>query len=179
MKILPSVAVIVGLVFLGTWGWQWIRAPWSLEILGPTLTGTWEGPLQARLGAEYRAYLDMGYQEDIESRFNLTGRALICSRHGDLYEYTLDGEASRSGDRVTIQLAYVDPVRSALGNSLEGTWHGETLTLRPVTNPFMPDGTFQLHRAVSTADPDDSFAPAELRRADLASYLAACGRLAG
>ena len=182
MRTINLLALVGVIYFAGTWGLQWFRAPWSFESLGPTLTGAWEGPLRANLGAEYRVYLDMSYR-DIRGRNymrdNLTGRGRICNRHGEVFEYELDGWASRSGDQVEIQLSFVDPVRSALGNRLEGSWDGQTLTLRPLTNPFMPDGAFQLSRTTSTADPDDSFGPGSLRKSDAASFLVACGRLAG
>ena len=29
-----------------------ILAPWSMSFMGPTLTGSWEGPLRARQGAQ-------------------------------------------------------------------------------------------------------------------------------
>ena len=58
-----------------------------------------------------------------------------------------------------------------------GAWDGTTLTLAARTNPFMPDGSFVFPRTVSTADPDDSFEPAQLRKADLAAFEGACQRL--
>ena len=97
----------------------------------------------------------------------------------DLFEYDVDGEASRSGDIVRVRLTYVDPVRSALGTRLEGSWSGQTLIVRPLVNPFQPDGTFLPNRPASSADPDDSFGQAELRKSDLPTFLAACARLAG
>lgn len=51
------------------------------------------------------------------------------------------------------------------------------LTLRPHKNPFDPDGTFRTVRPVSSADPDDSFGPAQLRKATAAEFAAACRRL--
>lgn len=182
MRTINLLALVGVIYFAGTVGMQWLRAPWSFASLGPTLTGNWEGPLRAKLGAEYRMYLEMSYREGRgRSSFwdTLTGRGRICNRHGEVFEYELDGGASRSGDQVEIHLAFVDPVRSALGNRLEGSWDGRTLTLRPTTNPFMPDGTFQLRRAISPADPDDSFQPGQLRKSDAATFLVACGRLAG
>jgi hypothetical protein len=178
-----NLLAFVGVVFLaGTWGIRWGVAPWSFPSLGPTLTGTWDGPLKANLGAQYRIYLDLTYR-DAPGRSlmksTLMGQARICNRHGDVYEYTVGGGASRSGDTVEIGLSFVDPVRSALGNTLRGGWDGQTLTLQPLTNPFMPDGTFLLHRTVSTDDPDDSFGPASLHKSDAASFLIACGRLTG
>jgi hypothetical protein len=33
-----------------------VEAPWAIEAFGPTLTGTWEGPLQARRSARGHAH---------------------------------------------------------------------------------------------------------------------------
>jgi hypothetical protein len=177
-----ALVLLVGIVFAADqWGIRWFRAPWSFAALGPTLTGVWEGQLRAQRGAELRILLNLEYApsgQRANSPFNLTGTGQICTAHDDLYEYDLDGEASRSGDSVRVLLTYVDPIRSALGNRLEGRWGGQTLTLRPLSNPFQPDGTFLLNRSVSTAAPDDSFEPAELRKSDLPTFLAACARLA-
>lgn len=178
-----ALVLLLGIVVaVDQWGIRWLRAPWSFAALGPTLTGVWEGPLRARLGAEYRILLSLEYSpsgQRASSAFNLTGTGQICTAHDDLYEYDLDGEANRSGDTIRVLLTYVDPVRSALGNRLEGSWSGQTLTLRPLVNPFQPGGTFLPNRTVSSADPDDSFGPAELRKSDLPTFLTACARLAG
>ena len=182
MRTLNLLALVGVIFFVGTWGMQWMRAPWSYPSLGPTLTGVWEGPLRANRGAEYRIHVDLQYRElrgRIYAQSNMTGQARICTRTGDVYEYTVDGEVSRSGDRVALQLAFVDPARSGLGTSLEGSWDGQagTLTLRPLSNPFQPDGTFRPNRTLSTTDPDDSIAPGQLHKSDPASFLIACGRL--
>jgi hypothetical protein len=126
--------------------------------------------------------LELAYREPGQrwriGESNLTGRGWLCTRQGQVYDYSLVGEASRSGDRVKIEMTYGDPVRSALGNRLNGAWASPVLTLRPERNPFQPDGTFVQNRPVSTSDPDDSFDAAELRKGSQASFLAACGRLA-
>jgi len=177
-----ALVLLVGIVFAADqWGIRWFRAPWSFAALGSTLTGVWEGPLRARQGAEYRILLNLEYAASGQrtmSASNITGTGQICTAHGDIYEYDLDGEASRSGDSVRVLLTYVDAVRSALGSRLEGSWSGQTLALRPLSNPFQPDGTFLPNRSVSTADPDDRFEAAELRKSDEASFLVACARLA-
>jgi len=178
------IMLLLGVVYaLDAWGMRWLRAPWSYPADGPTLTGAWEGTLRARQGAEYRALLVLAYRDTgvrIRSwNHTLTGRAAICTRTGDYYEYTLDGDANRSGTSISLLLVYPDPKQSALGNQLDGAWHGETLTLTPARNPFEPDGSFKLDRRVSTADPDDSCETAEFRRADAASFLMSCARLTG
>src|SRR5215217_3472362 len=155
---LALVLLLAIVVAADQWGVRWLRAPWSFAALGPTLTGVWEGPLRAQRGAEYRIVLRLEYApsgQRASSAFNLTGTGQICTARGDVWEYDLDGEASRSGDTVRVLLTYVDPVRSALGNRLEGSWSGQTLALRPLVNPFQPDGTFLPNRSVSSADPDD------------------------
>jgi len=177
-----NLLALVGVIYVAaSWGMQWFRAPWSMAVLGPTLTGYWDGPLRARQGAEYRILLDLQYREfqgRNDTRSNLTGQARICSRHGDGHQYTLDGEATRTGDHVEIRLSPTDPARGELGNTLEGAWNGQTLTLQPRSNPFMPDGTVRPGRTLSSLDGDDLFGPAELRKSDTASFLIACARLA-
>lgn len=176
------VLVLAGVYAADAWGIRWLRAPWSYAALGPTLTGTWAAPVTARLGAEYRILLDLAYRQEerIRSGFwdhTLTGHAWICTSTGDVHEYALDGDANRSGDSIVVRLTYPDPSQSALDNRLEGGWHADTLTLRPLRNPFQPDGSFVLNRTVSTADPDDSFGTGQFRRSDRQSFMAACGRL--
>ena len=175
------VLMLAAVYGLDTWGMRWLRAPWSYPSLGPTLTGAWEAPLRAQQGAEYRLLLELAYRDTgvrvQDWNHTLVGRAMICTRTGDVYEYTVDGEANRSGDTISLYLVHPDPQRSALGNRLEGAWRGDTLTLTPAANPFQPDGSLLLDRRVGTADPDDRFATAELRRADRADFLIACARL--
>jgi hypothetical protein len=175
------VLVLAAVYGLDTWGMRWLRAPWSYPTLGPTLTGAWEAPLRARQGAEYRLLLELAFRDTgVRVRdwdHTLVGRAMICTRTGDVYEYTVDGDANRSGNTISLSLTYPDPQRSALGNRLEGAWRGDTLSLTPYNNPFQPDGSFLLDRRVSSADPDDRFETAELHRADRADFLIACARL--
>lgn len=178
-----NLLAFVGVLYIaGVWGIQWFRAPWSMPALGPTLTGAWEGPMQAQFGAPYRLYLDLRYR-DLQGRMawssNLTGAARICTRHGEVYEFTLDGEASRTGDHIELKLTFVDPARSGLWTHFEGNWDGRTLTLQPLKNPFMPDGTYAEQRTVSASDPDDNFQQTALQKADAASFLISCGRLSG
>jgi hypothetical protein len=180
LRTVNLLAFVGVLYFAGAWGMQWLRAPWSLSALGPTLTGVWEGPLQSKLGASYRLYLDLRYrslQGRLDSSSNLTGQARICTRTGTVYEFTVDGEASRSGDQIELRLTYADPAQSALRMELAGRWNGQTLALQPLRNPFMPDGTFVNHRTVSSTDPDDGFQLAALQPGDAPSFLIACGRL--
>jgi hypothetical protein len=182
VRTLNLLALVGVIFFVGTWGIQWARAPWSMASLGPTLTGVWEGPLRTNLGAEYRLFLNLQYRDlrgRISAESTLTGQGRICTRTGEVYEYNLDGEASRSGDSVELRLSYADAAHSELGTQLEGAWNGQTLTLRPRSDPFMPDGSFQPQRPVSGTTPDDSIQPGELRKSDPASFLIACGRLAG
>ncbi|MCC7371465.1 MAG: hypothetical protein IT306_23805 [Chloroflexi bacterium] len=160
-----NLLAFVGVLYLaGTYGGRWVWAPWSMPALGPTLTGVWEGPLRAEQGAEYRLYVELSYRDGgvrLSGASTLTGRARICNRAGELFEYSVDGEASRSGDRVELRLTFADPARRALGTVLDGSWSGQSLTLRPTANPFA----------------DDGFVPAELHRAEPAAFLIGCGRL--
>jgi hypothetical protein len=173
-------ALILGFLAFDIWGIRWLVAPWSFETLGPTLTGTWDGTLRAREGAEFRVFLDLGYATTRRRPWgtNLTGRALLCTQHGDLYEYEVSGDADRDGHNVEVEIEYGDPNLSALDMRFYGDWNGQVLTLTPRQNPFLPDGRFVSPRSVSSSDPDDRFVLAEFRKSDRPSFLASCGRLA-
>ena len=162
-----------------------IYAPWALHWGGgPTLEGTWEGPLHARLGAEYRLLLvlDYHYVQEVQgpSRGStIEGRGRLCTAGGEIYDYpSLSGDADRAGQQLRLSLSYRDPSLSQLGFGLQAAWSGDTLQLARVSdNPFQPNGSFLPHRIVSTADPDDNFQPTELRRARAADFEAECRRL--
>ena len=152
-----------------------IYAPWALNLDGgPSLEGSWEGTLRARQGAEYRLSLTMqhhdrdGRRRRTRQETTIEGSARLCAPTGTVYEYTLSGGADDAGEQLRLVLTYPDPAQSALGLRLEARWsEGAADTLRIVSvanNPFLPDGTFQLVRSISSSDPDDSFQPAELRR---------------
>ncbi len=179
-RTLIIVALILAVASFDEWGIRWLVAPWSYPSLGPTLTGTWDGSLRARQGAEYRVYVDLSYTTTRRRPWasNLTGLALLCTQHGDIYEHTVSGDADRDGHNVELEIEYRDPALSALDMRFAGDWDGQTLTLTPRNNPFLPDGRFVWPRSVSSDEPDDSFASAALTRADRPSFLAACGRLA-
>jgi hypothetical protein len=184
---LAVVALLAVIVFALPEAQKFVDAPWAAAWMpGPKLPGTYVGSLRARLGAEHRLFLNLDYYDGGSSRGggtsirpNIKGSARICSRDGSVYEYNVSGRASRDGDDVNLGLSYVDPKLSALGMGLRGPWRGEVMTLKPSDNPFMPDGTFRPDRVVSTADPDDSFGPTELRRADAAAFETACRQLRG
>ena len=154
-------------------------APWALDWAGrPTLVGTWEGPLHARLGSEYRLLLTLTYDAPDEGFPRIGGIGRLCTANGDAYNYVLSGDSDRSGDHVRLGLGYRDGSLSQLGFGLDARWAGESLhLLRASDNPFQPDGSFDSDRASSTGDPDDRFEPAELHRATTADFEAACGQL--
>jgi hypothetical protein len=162
-----------------------LYAPWALDLDGgPTLEGSWEGTLRARLGAEYRLSLTMQHRDRDGRRrrtrqvTTIEGSARLCAPTGRLYEYTLLGGADDAGEQLRLTLTYPDPSQSALGLRLEARWsEGAPDVLRIVsvaTNPFLPDGTFQQVRSIGSSDPDDSFLPAELRRTTGSSEAASC-----
>jgi len=173
-------AAILLAIFANSWGVRWIVAPWSYDSPGPTLTGAWQGALRAQQGAEYRLYLNLRYQvlwERWPWDENLAGRAVICNRHGALYEYAVIGAADRQGKNMVLTLAYDDPSMAGLDMDLGGDWHGETIRIVPRNNPFLPDGRFVWPRPADASDASDSFAPTLLRPTDEPAFLMACGRL--
>ena len=171
------VVLGVGWVFGSTWAIRWFDAPWSISMLGPTLTGHWEGPLQARQGAHYRLLLAFEYVEAGRSSTNLRGTGRICNRHGETFELSLRGRANRAGNRLMLTLPKADDVRPGPSLTLEGHWDGQRLTVRPTSNPFLLDGTYQAVRTISTNDPDDSFTPSDLHPGDSAAFEAGCRQL--
>ena len=165
-------------VFGFAWLIRALNAPWSIRAFEPTLTGSWFGRLQARQGAAYILLVTIEYEERGRSSTNLRGQGRLCNQPGQTFQFTLRGDASRTGDRVTLTLPKADDVRPGPGLQLEGSWNGQRLTIRPTANPFLPDGTFQAVRTVSTDDPDDSFSPTELATGEIAAFEAACRQLA-
>lgn len=173
-------------------GYRWVpfayRAvmePWSIGR--DTLLGTWSGSLRAKQGAEYGLRLDLAYRERRVSsrrgvrgkRPNLTGRAVLCTPVGERFEYAVNGFVRRSGEIEPLWLEYGAARLSALNFRMSGAWRSGALTLTPPPrrNPFLPDGRFVTPRAVSSADPDDSFAPATLTARDPAAFEAICQRI--
>lgn len=174
------IAVVAVFAFTAIYGldavFRWIDAPWSYAALGPTLTGPWEGPLQARQGTSYRLYLDIAYERVGRSATNLRGSARVCSRNGGTFNLGLRGSANRSGNRIELVL-YPPDDRPAPTIPLIGGWDGQALTLRATDNPFQRDGTYQTVRTVSTSAPEDGFGITFLRASDLARFEAACRAL--
>ena len=164
-----------------------VMEPWSIDIGGrDTLLGTWSGSLRAQQGAEYGLYLDLAYREKSvsyrrgagRSQTNLTGRAVLCTPVGQRFEYAVSGSAGRSGDIKQLWLEYGDPKLSALNFRMGGAWRQGALTLTvPRHNPFLPDGRFITPRTVSSADPEDYFAPTTLTARDRATFEAICQRI--
>jgi len=157
-------------------------APWALEwTRGATPLGTWEGPLQARLGAEYHLLLELQYQSpgsEGDHETNLKGTARLCTPSGDTYDYTLTGSATRSGTQLRVSLRYGDPQRSALAIGWRGTWHADTVRLeRASDNPFLPNGVFDPRRISRSTDPDDAFQATALHHGTAAAFVLACTQL--
>lgn len=164
-----------------------VMEPWSIGIGGrDVLLGAWSGSLRAQQGAEYGLYLDLAYREKSvgyrrgagRSQTNLTGRAVLCTPVGQRFEYAVSGSAGRSGDIKQLWLEYGDPKLSALNFRMSGAWRQGALTLTvPRHNPFLPDGRFITPRTVSSADPEDYFAPSTLTARDRATFEAICQRI--
>jgi len=181
------LALLVAVIFGLPWACQRIEAPWSVGgPEQPTLTRTWEGPLAARLGAKYRLLVSLDYKElthrsrrgrgrgNFWKRNNLTGTARLCTPKGQRWDYEVSGRADRDGTGLLLRLEYGDPSQSGLDLELRGAYEGERVAVTANKNPFLRDGTFKQVRTVSSADPDDSFAPIELRPGTREAFEAAC-----
>jgi hypothetical protein len=162
-----------------------MEAPWSVGTGGrPTLTGTWEGQLSARRGARYRLFLDLRYSGRLQGAGtsdtpdNLEGTAHVCTPTGETWDYAVSGRADRAAENVQLRLTFGDPARSALDLPLSGTWHGDRFAVEVTDNPFQPDGSFKPGPRVSSSeDPDDSFLPTTLEKADRTGFDNACRAL--
>ena len=181
------VLILLGLVVAIQRLWALVEAPWSIEGSGPTLTGTWVGPLRARLGGRYHLFVEVGY--DVPGRTGrghagapwgrapLWGTGAVCAANGAIHDYALSGTATRSGDRVELHLGAPSGVARAPWFALHGSWRGDTLDVRPTRNPFDPDGVYRPERPTSSDDPDDPFGATELHKGSVADFEAACREL--
>lgn len=184
--------IILVLLVVGYFGLEWgsrvLFAPWSIGVFGETLTGDWVGTVQARQGAEYGLSLQLDYRSrplnSSSSRGsgpsnNLQGEATLCTPTGERYDFSVSGYANRSGEIKTLWLEYGDPSLSALDLTLTGKFDAPTLAMATTfpDNPFLPDGSFVFPRAVSSADPDDSFAPFTLTKGDAAALEEICAEI--
>ena len=187
--VLISAALLLAVYCGGEAAYRRITAPWSIGEVGrDTLIGPWTGSLRARQGAEYGLWLDLEYHQRRvggprrrarggNSRTNLEGSATLCTPKGERYEYEVSGEADRDGTVQNLWLEYGDPRLSALNLRLTGAWRDRALSITTDKNPFLPDGTFVAVRSISSADPDDSFAPVTLTERDWAAFEATCQRI--
>ena len=183
--LLIAVVLVVGVAFGAQLVGRALYASWSIGWFGrDTLTGSWVGTMRAKQGAEFGIFLHLDYKaREGSSRrshrsgktANLEGRATICTPTGERYDYAVSGFASPFGTIETLYVQYGDPKLSALNLRLSGEWRPPVLHLQSATNPFLPDGRFLPTRVLSSADPDDSFAPFDLTTGTI-DDVAACKR---
>jgi hypothetical protein len=177
-------------------------APWAIGIDGgPTLTGTWVGPMRSKWGSEYYLYLDLGWEppRGRTPRARLTGEAWICNRAGKEFRLEVSGDADRQAQNVRIDAEARDSqYRESL--PLRGAWNRDTLQLTAFTSPFGPEGELRGSRSTvssSTSDaagrfvelyptglgpdqvPADSFPDLTLHKGDSADYRAQCRTIGG
>ena len=177
-------------------------APWAIGIDGgPTLTGTWVGPMRSKWGSEYYLYLDLGWEppRGRTPRARLTGEAWICNRAGNEFRLVVSGDADRQAQNVRIDAEARDSrYRESL--PLRGAWNRDTLQLSAFTSPFGPEGELRGSRSTvssSTSDaagrfvelyptglgpdqvPADSFPDLTLHKGGSADYQAQCRMIGG
>lgn len=175
-----AVAILAGLLAILTPISAFISAPWSLGLGGgPTMTGTWVGPLRSKWGSEYHLHLDLAWEPPSlrssrggrsgrgSSRGDLTGTARICNRAGKEFRMEVSGDADRSASDVRIDLeARTSQYRESL--PLRGAWDGDTLQLSAFTSPFGPEGELRGSRStVSSSTTDQAGRFVELYPTDL------------
>jgi hypothetical protein len=162
-------------------------APWAIGIDGgPTLTGTWVGPMRSKWGSEYYIYLDLGWEppRGRTPRARLTGEAWICNRAGKEFRLEVSGDADRQAQNVRIDAEARDSrYRESL--PLRGAWNRDTLRLTAFTSPFGPEGELRGSRSTvssSTSDAAGRFlelyptGPARIRCQPIASRTSPCTR---
>jgi hypothetical protein len=179
-------------------------APWAMGLDGgPTLTGTWVGPLRSKWGAEYHLSLDLRWDPPRirrsrgargSGRADLVGEARICNRAGKEFRLAVSGDADRDAKDVRVDVEARDSrYRESL--PLRGAWHGKTLQLTAFTTPFGPEGELRGARSTvssSTTDaagrfvelypsdltpdqvPADSFPDVTLRKGGEADFRSGC-----
>jgi hypothetical protein len=179
-------------------------APWAMSLDGgPTLTGTWVGPLRSKWGSEYHLILDLQWdpprirgsrRSRRSSRARLVGEARICNRAGTEFRLAVSGDADRDAKDVRVDVEARDSqYRESL--PLRGSWHGDTLQLAAFTTPFGPEGELRGARSTvssSTTDaagrfvelypsdltpdqvPSDSFPDVMLRKGGEADFRSGC-----
>jgi hypothetical protein len=165
---------------------QILFAPWAMAPDGgPTLTGTWVGPLRSQWGPEYYLSLDLQWKPPSfrgsrgvrsRSRANLTGEARICNQAGKEFRLAVSGGADRDAQDVRVDAeARESQYRESL--PLRGAWHGETLELSAFTTPFGPEGELRGGRAtVSSSTTDAAGRFVELYPSDLKPDQVPSGR---
>ena len=143
---------------------QFITAPWSMGWDGgPTMTGSWVGPLRSKWGGEYHLYLTIEWEPPSLRRrgsrrsgirADLVGTARICNRAGKEFRLEVDGDADRSASDVRIDAEARDSrYRESL--PLRGAWHGDTLDLSAFTSPFGPEGELRGARSTVSSTTTD------------------------
>lgn len=138
-----GVVLVVGAGALGLL--QAVFAPWSVPLPGrPTLVGDWVGTLRTGSGMPIGIALHIDYRGGSDgagrSRIDQEGRAQLCNRGGERYDYTLTG-ATRDWGGATSLIGFASTDRTARGSgwSALALWDGDRLTLSGSDAPFLLD----------------------------------------
>jgi hypothetical protein len=162
LRLAMAVAILLGLAAVLTPISALLFAPWAIDWGGgPTLTGTWVGPLRSTWGSAYHLYVELDWEppRGRTSRATLTGTAWVCTRADAEFRLDVRGDADRAAHDVDLDLEARDSrYRESL--PLRGAWHGDTLRLSAFTSPFGPEGELRGNRSTvssSTTDKDGRF----------------------
>jgi len=129
-------------------------SPWAFYIGGRfTPTTSWEGTgtVKSSTGASYGLYLKLAHYSARRSNRNLSGTALLCTPHGETFQYNVYGWIEHAwlyteGKHTKLDLWKVKGVPVDTSLHLQGEWQHGTLVLRDdgsLGKPFRADGSVQ------------------------------------
>ena len=175
------LGVLVVVLAAGAAGAHWGPYPWAFPLL-PTLTGSWNGELQAAAQDRRYVHLQLGLDTSRSSchvACAISGDARVCDSRGAVQDYRVGGDPRNwRGTRFYLYLYARKPHAGALldtAGTIEGTWHGDVLQLRarPTFDTVAPNGAITTYSR-GLQSPPRSW---QMRRGDTAKFAAGCSRL--
>jgi hypothetical protein len=188
----------VCILFALALGMQWLgeridrqRFPWGYaDSGGPTLAGTWVGPIRTGSGKRLAMLVEMALAPLDRGRNRsspiirtprshwLEGRALVCAAPGRIQHFTVEGKPQDTRTGSPFALAFVtadSPSVDGLAPShLRGRWTGGD-SLQLVMDLYLRRGQAAI---TNSADPDTGpDTPATLKRGTESEFNSLCSRL--
>lgn len=142
LGVLGLLALAAGALIGVEVGCRVLEAPWLFGAGGrPTLTGTWEGARHARLGTEYRLYVDLAYASSSadSNRYGLSDQHLQARVRRSAVAAHADGRGSASTCVMTGSRKTSRPATRL--STIVGTVHASSnarATIRTTSKPPPP-----------------------------------------